>query len=244
MSVAAHPGDRHVPPRLEAGHPLLGLGRHHDDRDPVRGFRLRERIAKLVRRARVERQCAHRLGVRPEVDRDVRAVQPVAGGVAEAQLVAEVRHADEALEGQDALEAVVVEDDDRQLQALGDRGHDLRVHHQVRAVTDHHDDVAIGIGQAHPEPGHDLVAHAREAVLDVVGLGILGAPQPQQVAGQAARRADDRRVAADRVVDDPDHLGLAKIARLIVGRPEPVDDPVPLRLELRDALAVGRRRPA
>ena len=106
-------------------------------------LRLRERVAQLVRRAGVERQRAHRLGMRPEVDRDVWAVQPVAGGVAEAQLVAEVRDADEALEGEDALEAVVVEDDDRELQALGDRGHDLRVQHQVRAVADHHHDVAI-----------------------------------------------------------------------------------------------------
>ena len=50
-----------------------------------------------------------------------------------------------ALERQDALEAMVVDDDDRQPQVLGDRGDDLRVEHQVGAVSDHHDNVAVSI---------------------------------------------------------------------------------------------------
>ncbi len=135
-------------------------------------------------------------------------------GFAEAQLVPEIGHADRALEGEDALEAVVVEDHDRQLQALGHGGHDLGVQHQVRTVADHDHDLALGVGQADAQPGRDLVAHAGEAVLDVIGLRVVDSPQPEEVAGQAAGGADHGGLAPDRVVDDPDHLGLAEVARL------------------------------
>ena len=93
--------------------------------------------------SRLEGQRAHRLGVLPEVDRDVRTGQAGCGPVAEAELVAEVRHADQPLEREDALEPVVVEDDDRELEALGDGGDDLGVQHQVRPVADHDDDLAV-----------------------------------------------------------------------------------------------------
>ena len=96
-----------------------------------------------------------------------------------------------------------------------------------------------------PRPAGDLVAHARVAVLEVVGLGVLGAPQLQQVAGQAARGADHRGVAADRLVDDADDLGLGedpvRVARAAGARAVAVDDGVPFGLLGGDPLAVRRR---
>ena len=41
------------------------------------------------------------------------------------------------------------------------------------AVADHHEHLALGIGQLDPEAAGDLVAHARVAVLDVVALGVM-----------------------------------------------------------------------
>ena len=64
-------------------------------------------------------------------------------------------------------------------------------HHQVGAVADHREDLAIGRGHLDPERAGDLVAHAGVAVLDVVLLGVPGTPQHLQVPGQAAGGLDD-----------------------------------------------------
>ena len=70
-------------------------------------------------------------------------------------------------------------------------GDELLGHHQVRAVADHHEHLAVRRGQLDPEPAGDLVAHAGVAVLDVVALRVAGPPQLVQVAGQRAGGADD-----------------------------------------------------
>jgi hypothetical protein len=72
---------------------------------------------------------------------------------------------------------VVVDENDRQLVALLDRGDDLAREHQVGAVADEHVDVPLGGGHFHAEPAGDLVAHARVAVLDVVALRVARAPE-------------------------------------------------------------------
>ena len=82
--------------------------------------------------------------------------------------------------------------------ALLDRGDDLRRHHQVRAVADHHVDLARRIGHLDAEAPGDLVAHARVAVLEVVAVGLARAPELVQVAGQAAGGADHDVLAAAR----------------------------------------------
>ena len=58
----------------------------------------------------------------------------------------------------------------------GDGGDELLRHHQVGAVTDHDEDVPVGAGHLCSEPTGDLVAHAGVPVLDVVTLGVAGAP--------------------------------------------------------------------
>ena len=105
--------DGHVPPALHARHPALGRRRHDDDGQPVAAARRGERGADLVGRAGVDGDRAHRLGVLPEVDRDVVARQPVA--VAGRGTGARCRSRAPRGRGEieDALEAVVVEHDDR-----------------------------------------------------------------------------------------------------------------------------------
>ena len=58
------------------------------------------------------------------------------------------------------------------------------------------------------EPAGELVAHAGEAVLEVVAAGRAGAPELVQFARQAARGADDDRVARRMPVDRAQHLGV------------------------------------
>ena len=100
----------------------------------------------------------------------------------------------------DRAEAVVVDEDDRQLQPLLDRRDDLAREHQVGAVPDHHVDLALRGGQLDAETAGDLVAHARVAVLDVVALRIPRPPELVQVARHRAGGADDdvRRAAPRR----------------------------------------------
>ena len=92
------------------------------------------------------------------------------------------------------------------LDALGDRGRELARQHQVRAVADDHEDLALGRGELDAHAARDLVAHARVAVLDVVALAgrVARAPELVQVAGHRAGRAHDDAGLAGRVVDRAD----------------------------------------
>ena len=126
-----------------------------------------------------------------------------------------------------------------------DGGDELLGHHQVGAVADHHEHLALRVGHLHAQPAGDLVAHARVAVLDVVALRVARAPELVQVAGHAARGADDDVARAADAVDDADHLGLGR-ERAVAGRVGGLDRGVPLARERRRAarvLAVGADSP-
>ena len=84
-----------------------------------------------------------------------------------AELVAEADPGAPHLEPADALVAVVLGDDDGDLQALLNRGHQLGRVHQVRAVADQDEDLAVGLSQADAQAGGDLVAHARVAEFEM-----------------------------------------------------------------------------
>ena len=83
----------------------------------------------------------------------------------------------------------------RSAMPLGDRGDELAGQHQVRAVADEHEDVALGRGELDAHAARDLVAHARVAVLDVVALavGVARAPELVQVARAPSPRRTRRR---------------------------------------------------
>ena len=137
-------------------------------------------------------------------------------------LRAEAVEADRARERADRVEPVVVDEDDRQLHALLDRGDELARQHQVGAVADEHVDVALGRGHLHADAAGDLVAHARVAVLDVVALRVAGAPELVQVARHRARGADDDARRRRGVVDRAEHLALRRqrpVARASRGAP-------------------------
>src|SRR3989442_13794500 len=112
--------------------------------------------------------------------------------------------------GADGGDAVVVDEDHRDLQVLLYRRDQLLGHHQVRAVTDHDVDLTLGSGQLHAQAAGDLVAHRRVAVLDVVALGVSGAPELVEVAGHRSRRANDHVWGPGQLSDWADDLGLRR----------------------------------
>ena len=125
---------------------------------------------------------------------------------------AEARRAERARQRADRRVAVVVDEHDRDLDPFRDRRHEVAGQHEVRAVADHHVDLALGCGELDADPAGDLVAHARVAVLDVVALAerIARPPELVQVAGRGAGGAHDDAGLAGRVVDRPDHTGLVR----------------------------------
>ena len=93
---------------------------------------------------------------------------------------------------------------------------DVGVHHQVRAVADHGDDVALGVGHLGAPAAGDLVAHAGVAELAVEGADRLGPPVLAQLARQAAGGGEREVGRVADAVDRADHLGVAR--HLGVGR--------------------------
>ncbi len=137
---------------------------------------------------------------------------------------------------------MVVDQHDGELDAFLDRRHDLRRHHQPRAVADHHVHLAVGSRHLHAEPAGDLVAHAGVAVLHVVALRVPRAPQLVQIARQAAGGADHHVARARRrVVHRADDLALARaaaVAQRVDARPP--SRPTPRCSSTRAAARYGR----
>ena len=69
-----------------------------------------------------------------------------------------------------------------------------------------HDDLAVGLRHLHAEAAGDLIAHAGEAVFEMVGGGRARLPELVQFAGQAARAQQQRNVAAECALHRADHL--------------------------------------
>src|SRR5690606_34799520 len=97
----------------------------------------------------------------------------------------------------------------RQLQAEHDGSGDLGVHHQVAAVADEHDDVALGLRELDADRACYLVAHAGVAVFQVVAVGTVRAPQFVQFAGQSAGCAHDGCIRTRGAVDHAEHIRIA-----------------------------------
>src|SRR5215210_3089904 len=205
---ARHLRNRHVPEGLVVGHALVAVNRDVYDGGPVHVLRLRQRALQLADALRpddvgpqalrvgrqVHRQRLARLFFGVEADGAVLAV-PVLG--------TEALGADGAGEGAYGREARVVHEDDGELVALLDGGDDLGAHHQVRAVADHHVDLALWGRHLDAESARDLVPHARVAVLDVVALGIPRPPELMQIPRHRPRRADDHTLRLGEKVDVP-----------------------------------------
>ena len=150
----------------------------------------------------------------------------------------------------DAAVAAVVEHDDHELRAEHHRRCDFRVEHQVAAVADQHDDLALWIRHLDADAAGDLVAHARVAVFDVVGAGTRGAPELVQFARQRSGGADDdvvRRRVRMRALHCADHFALVRQRRRSdFAAADDCGDGFAPRLRGGDGafLPLARRRPA
>ena len=200
--------------------------------------------------------AAQRPGVRREVDVHA-AVGSGAAGVGEH--VVEPLRALVGLQPVDHGEARVVAEH-RHVGVTGEgSGVELGVEHQVGAVAVQRSDqpVRMGLRTRHRgAPGCDhLVAHAREAVLEVhrgargrgpVVLDDAGAPASVQLARHPAGRGQDVVLRAAGVVHDADDLGVGEPAVGCDTLAQPVDVRVPvgqLAGRLRGPALVGRPVP-
>ena len=127
-------------------------------------------------------------------------------------------------------------------------GHQLGRVHQVGAVADQDEDLALGLGQADAQPGRDLVAHARVAEFEMTALAAGGIPELEQVSGRAARGGDDRVSLLGFAIEQADQLALAHAPRLrVAGRPRPASSRLQALAGFGDFGLVGRaglaRRP-
>src|SRR6516225_8854770 len=201
---------RHVPPALRGRHRGERVGLDVGHRGAVRGPGLRQRGLEVLDRPGPNHVGAEAGRVGGQVDREDVAVQQPGGRVAVAVAGAEPLRAERLGQRADRAEALVLHQDDVQLDVFGDRGHDLLRHHQVGPVADEHEDLAVRGGHLGPQAAGDLVAHARVAVLDVVLLRVPGPPQHLQVAGHAAGRLHDHVPLVHELVERAEDLGLGR----------------------------------
>src|ERR1700693_6545889 len=121
-----------------------------------------------------------------KIDRDVFTAQLLRSAIPKPQFVAEVRYADATLQPEDALIAMVVDQDDRQSNSLAHGGDNFGIHHQVGAISHHDYHFAIGFCQLDSKPSSDLIAHARKTIFHVISFRILGTPETQKLARHPA----------------------------------------------------------
>ena len=141
----------------------------------------------------------------------------------------------------DRGEAVVLHQHQDDLDALLHRGDQFGGHHQVGAVADHDEHVAVRAGHPDADAAGDLVSHARVAVFDVIALAVAGAPQLVQVAGHRAGRAHDHVARIGQRVGQPDDLALVQGAAVVLDAVGRGDGVIPLVREFGCA-ACGIRR--
>ena len=111
------------------------------------------------------------------------------------QKVIEARNALELLQAADHCITAIVADDDNHLVARKDRRIDIRVHHHIGAVAQHHDGRATdatgaGLGHRTAPPSGDFIAHAGETEFKVKSVRRLDAPAFGHLARNAACRRD------------------------------------------------------
>jgi hypothetical protein len=118
------------------------------------------------------------------------AAKSITGAVPAFEQVVEGLATGGALQPVDATETAIVQQHNRQLQSQHHRRGELRVQHEIAAVADHHDDLALRPRQLHAKSAGDFVAHAGIAVFEMIGPDLLRLPKLVQLARQAAGGAD------------------------------------------------------
>ena len=207
--------DRYVPPGLAVRRGDQRIGLDVDHRGALAGLGHLDRVGELGGRGHPDDVGAQAGGVGGQVDRQLGAVEPaVVAAVAVGG--AEPLRAQRLRQRADRGEAVVLHQHDDDLDALLHGGDQFGGHHQVRAVADHDEHVAVGGGHPDADAAGDLVSHAGVAVFDVIALAVAGAPQLVQVAGHRARRAHHHVARIGQRVGQPDHLVLVQRAAVVL----------------------------
>src|ERR1700730_13358984 len=170
---------RDVPPSAHSGHPFLWIHRNYNNCDAISASRIVQRLLKLVSSTGDYRVGAHRFGVLLKIDRNVFTGQLLRPAITISQLVAKIRYADRTLQPEDALVAMIIDQDDRQTQPLAHGCHNFEIHHQVGAVSHHHDHFAIRVRQLDPDTSRNFVAHTRKTVFHVISFRIFWTPKAQ-----------------------------------------------------------------
>src|SRR5882724_2672790 len=130
-----------------------------------------------------------------------------------------------------------VQQDDVQLVALLNRGDDLRGHHQIRAITNHHVHFAGRIGHLYPETPGDFVAHAGIAVLQVIAFDVPRAPELVQITGQTPGRANHHVLWPREFVYHADDFALTD-GRTVAKSENALDLSFPILFQAGDATGV------
>src|SRR5438105_4553066 len=165
--VLADLGGGYVPPDAATWEEAMLLGFGDDHTGPPLRAGLAQRLTELLGSSNVPGPGAEALGILCQVDLNVLALEAVRPGIAVPELIAEADAGSPHLQPADALVAMVFGDDDRDLEILLPRGHQLGRVHEVSAVADKDIDLALRLSQADAEAGGNLVAHARVAKLQM-----------------------------------------------------------------------------
>src|SRR5260221_11247698 len=148
-----------------------------------------------------------------EINRDIGPGWSSLSVATESQLVSEIGYAHRSLQAENALVPVIIYQHDGQPNAFSHRGHNLRVHHEIGAVTNHHHDLTVWVGQLGSQTSGDLVAHTGIAIFQMIGFGTFRPPKPQQLSGQSPGRAHNGRFSSKGFIDQPDHRSFGQLAR-------------------------------
>src|SRR5579871_1702068 len=151
LGVCAHLGGRRIITKIRCRGEGVLLDGDRDDARPSLGTRLSQGGGELVGRSHAPRAGAEALGVLGEVDAHELTVEAARGLLTAAELVAEAVPVRIELQAPNALVAVVLGDDDGDLQPFLHGGFQLGGVHQVGAVADEDIDLAVGLCQAHAE---------------------------------------------------------------------------------------------
>src|SRR5215204_1457920 len=227
-----HLGDGHVPEGVVIGDAFVAVDGDVDDHGPFNVFGVCESFLQAFDvlgpdDIRTEALCA--FGQVDGQDTAGRLLRVEADGpsLAVAVVGAKAVRADGARERPDRGKPGVVDQDYGELVAFLDGSDDLGVHHQVRTVTAHYVDLALGGRHLHTEAAGDLIAHARVAVFDVVALRVARPPELVQIPRHRTCSANDDVFGIRERIHRPNELALGRQRPMIQGI-EPPNLGVPL----------------
>ena len=178
----------------------------YNDAWPRLFARFRQGRLKLAGKIDAPGSRSKRGSVPTQIDGQIFALQSMSGFIPGPKLVAKASA--HARHLQLADQAVVLTDNQRDLQFFLERRHEFARVHQVCAVADQHLDFSRGLGEAHSQARGQLISHARVAHFQMAAASSARVPEFVEIAGQTC--GSHNRVARLRlVIDDSNQFSLA-----------------------------------